>query len=67
MQIEWKIAKKRGNLRPVLSYSVHLEDHEKALALPVVCIVSSIPKPDEDRQDYCYPGLLERAPNYSPK
>lgn len=67
MQIEWKIIKKRGNLRPVLSYCVHLEDHEKALALPVVSIVSNIPKPEEDRQDYCYPGLLERASDYSPK
>ncbi len=67
MQIEWKITKKRGNMRPVLSYCVHLEDHEKALALPVVSIVSRIPKPEEDRQDYCYPGLLERAANYNPQ
>ena len=29
MRIEWKITKKRGNLRPVLHYSVELEEHEK--------------------------------------
>ena len=35
MHIEWKITKKRGYLRPILQYSVRLEDHEKALALPI--------------------------------
>lgn len=66
MQIEWKITKKRGYFRPVLQYSVRLEEHEKALALPIVSIVSTIPQPEEDRQDYCYPGLFERAANYTP-
>lgn len=61
MFIEWKITKKRGNLRPVLTYTVRLEDHEKALALPGVCIASRIPKPEEDRQEYCYPGQYERG------
>lgn len=63
MRIEWKIEKKRGNLRPELRYSVTLEEHEKALALPPVSIISSIPRPEEDRQDYCYPGQYERAEN----
>lgn len=67
MRIEWKITKKRGNLRPVLSYSARLEEHEKALALPTVSIVSSIPRPEEERQDYCYPGLFERAREYAPR
>ena len=61
MRIEWKITKKRGNMRPVLVYSAALEDHEKELALPGVSITSSIPKPEEDSQDYCYPGQFERA------
>lgn len=60
MVIEWNIAKKRGNLRPVLTYAVRLEEHEKALALPGVSILSAIPKPEEDRQEYCYPGQYER-------
>jgi hypothetical protein len=62
MRIEWKITKKRGNMRPVLSYRVRLEDHEKALALPMVSIVSTIPRPEEDAQEHCYPGRLERSP-----
>lgn len=66
MHIEWKITKKRGYLRPVLQYSVRLEDHEKALALPIVSIVSTIPQPEEERQDYCYPDLFERAQGYTP-
>ncbi|MBQ9405710.1 MAG: hypothetical protein IJU37_03105 [Desulfovibrio sp.] len=67
MRIEWHITKKRGNLRPVLHYAAHLEEHEKALALPEVRIVSTIPKPEEDRQDYCYPDCLERAEGYRPR
>ena len=66
MHIEWKITKKRGYLRPILQYSVRLEEHEKALALPIVSIVSTIPQPEEERQDYCYPGLFERAQGYTP-
>lgn len=66
MRIEWHITKRRGNLRPVLHYAAHLEEHEKALALPEVSIVSTIPKPEEERQDYCYPGLFERAEGYRP-
>ena len=61
MRIEWNIIKKRGNLRPVLSYTVSLEEHEKQLAVPSVSILSAIPKPEEDWQDYCYPGQYERA------
>ena len=44
----------------------HGSGHEKALALPIVSIVSDIPQPEEDRQDYCYPGLFERAAGYTP-
>jgi hypothetical protein len=61
MLIEWTIDKKRGNIRPVLSYTVTLEDHEKALALPSVCIESIIPEPADSWQEYCHPGQCERA------
>lgn len=61
MRIEWNILKKRGNLRPVLTYSVSLEEHEKALAMHPVAIVSSLPVPEEARQEYCYPGQWERS------
>ncbi len=61
MVIEWEITKKRGNMRPLLQYRVQLEEHEKALALPGVSIRSSIRRPVEDWQEYCYPGQYERA------
>ncbi len=61
MRIEWSIDKKRGNLRPILSYTVALEEHEKALALPSVCIESSIPEPADSWQEHCHPGQCERA------
>ena len=61
MRIDWKIEKKRGNLRPVLRYSVQLEEHEKALALPPVSVLSTIPVPEEESQEYCWPGQFERA------
>lgn len=60
MLIEWKIEKKRGNFRPLLTYSIELEDYEKALAVPQVTVESTIPKPLEDWKDYCYPGQFER-------
>ena len=60
MRIEWKITKKRGNLRPELTYCVTLEEYEKALALPPLRVLSSIPKPQDSWQEYCYPGQLER-------
>ena len=66
MKLEWKITKKRGNIRPVLSYSVTLEEHEKALALPPLRVLSSIPKPDDAWQEYCWPGQHERAEKYAP-
>ena len=66
MRIEWTIAKKRGNLRPLLTYSVTLEDHEKALALPPLRVRSSIPEPEDSWQEYCYPGRLERAEGAMP-
>ncbi|MDL2316456.1 hypothetical protein LJC59_05180 [Desulfovibrio sp. OttesenSCG-928-A18] len=61
MRIEWTIEKKRGNLRPMLRYSVTLEEHEKALALPGISVLSCIPEVEEERQEYCYPGQYERT------
>lgn len=66
MRIDWKITKKRGNIRPLLIYSVTLEDHEKALALPPLRVRSSIPEPEDAWQEYCYPGTLERAEGAHP-
>ncbi|MDO5536173.1 MAG: hypothetical protein Q4F72_01380 [Desulfovibrionaceae bacterium] len=66
MQIEWTINKERGNLRPVLSYRAKLEEHEKALAVPQVRILSSIPQPEERNQKFCYPGAMERSKDYKP-
>ena len=61
MRIDWKITKKRGNLRPLLTYTVTLEEHEKALALPPLRVRSSIPEPEDSWQEHCYPGQMERA------
>ena len=61
MRIEWSIIKKRGNLRPELSYTVLLEEHEKALALPALRVESTIPEPADSWQEHCYPGQCERG------
>lgn len=61
MRIDWKITKKRGNLRPILTYSVALDEYEKSLALPPLRMMSTIPEPQDSWQDYCYPGQMERA------
>lgn len=61
MRIEWNITKQRGNIRPLLTYSVTLEEHEKALALPPLRVRSSIPEPEQSWREYCYPGEMERA------
>ena len=66
MRMEWNIAKERGNLRPLLTYSVSLEEHEKALALPPVRIISTIPMPEEHWQAHCYPGRYERSGGSAP-
>lgn len=61
MRIEWRIDKQRGNLRPVLRYTVSLEPHEKALAVPSVRVQSTIPEPPDSWRPHCYPGESERA------
>lgn len=61
MRITWHIEKRRGNLRPELTYAVVLEGHEKKLALPYVSIQSTIPEPPAAWQAFCHPGQHERA------
>ncbi len=66
MKIEWTITKKRGNLRPILSYSFVIEKFEKELALPPILVESTIPEPLEPWQGHCYPNEFERShePHY---
>ena len=59
MHIEWNITKRRGNIRPVLHYTVTLEEHERELALPFIRVVSTIPEPPDSWQEFCYPGQHE--------
>ncbi len=61
MQISWKITKKRGYVRPTLTYKIELEEHEKALCLPAMRIDSCIPEPLDSWQEHCWPGQFERA------
>ena len=63
MHIEWNITKRRGNIRPILHYTVTLEEHERELALPFIRVDSTIPEPPDSWQEFCYPGQHERAGN----
>jgi hypothetical protein len=59
MHIEWTIHKRAGHLRPKLHYAVTLEDFEVELAVPMVRITSTIPKPPDAGQHYVWPGTKE--------
>ena len=59
MHIEWKIHKRAGHLRPKLHYAMTLEDFEIELAVPMVRITSTIPKPPDAGQHYVWPGTKE--------
>ncbi len=61
MKIEWNIKKKRGNMRPILSYSFNIESFEKELALPPILVQSTIPEPLDAWQGHCYPNEFERS------
>jgi hypothetical protein len=61
MNIQWSITKKRGNLRPVLNYTVTLTDFEKSLGMGAVRIESAIPKPPDAGWAHCHPGENERG------
>ena len=60
MKIEWKIKKRRGNLRPKLYYKIALEPFEIKLGVPMVRITSIIPKPPDAWESHSYPGEKER-------
>lgn len=59
MLIEWTIQKKAGHLRPKLRYEITLEAFEIELAVPMVQITSTIPKPPDAGQHYVWPGTKE--------
>ncbi|WP_419785950.1 hypothetical protein [Pseudodesulfovibrio sp.] len=60
MKIDWTIAKRRGNHRPVLKYTIELEDFETALAVPQVVLEDALVRPPSSWRSYCYPGADER-------
>ncbi len=59
MRIEWTIRKRAGHLRPKLEYTLTLEDFEIELAVPMVRVASTIPKPPDAGQHYVWPGTKE--------
>lgn len=61
MKIEWTVHKKRGNHRPVVTYTIELEQFEVDLALPQVVLDNAIARPPSDWRSYCYPGEDERG------
>ncbi len=67
MRIEWKIEKQRGNYRPKLTWKISLDEYEKNLALGSVEVETTLPKPPEDWEGFCYPGHNERVANWKPQ
>ncbi len=67
MIVDWKIKKKRGNFRPVLTYNIKLESFERSLAIHAVNIESKIPYIPRSHENFCLPGENERHPNWEPK
>lgn len=61
MNIMWNLSKKRGNIRPVLRYTISLNEFEKNLCMPAVRIRSTIPVPPEPGWVHCWPGDYERG------
>jgi hypothetical protein len=59
MLIEWNIAKKAGYRRPKLRYRVTLEPFEIDLAVPMVRITSTIPKPVDAWRSHRRPTASE--------
>ena len=67
MDISWHISKERGNHRPLLVYTVALDEYERELAVPPLEMDSTIPKPPAAFETFCYPGEKERTPGWSPE
>lgn len=61
MKIEWSVQKKRGNHRPVLKYSIELEQFEIDLAVPQVVVDRAVARPPSSWRSFCYPDVDERA------
>lgn len=66
MQINWTIEKKRGNFRPLLSYTITLESFEVELAVSSLNIKSFIPRIPNAREAHCLPGEGERSASWTP-
>jgi len=63
MKIKWRIEKKQGYWRPVLTYSIELEQWEIDLAIPKVSIKSKIATPP----DFFSYATEEKNNNWKPK
>ena len=61
MKIEWNIKKEQGNLRPKLYYWLALEPFEIKLGVPMVQVISTIPKPPDAWESHAYPKQKERG------
>lgn len=61
MEIHWSIKKKRGNYRPVLSWTITLTPLEQDLGLAPIAVDTGIPKPETHWEGHCYPDRNERG------
>lgn len=59
MIILWNIRKKTGHLRPKLWYRIRLDPFEVALAVPMIRIASTIPKPPDAWRGHVPPTALK--------
>ena len=66
MRIQWTIEKKRGNFRPLLTYTITMESFEIDLAVSALNIKSLIPRIPNAREAYCLPGEDERSASWEP-
>jgi hypothetical protein len=67
MKINWKVEKKRGNFRPMLTYNISLEEHEAAIAMHAINIAGTIPRVPEGNRSWCSPCCDEREDGWQPE
>jgi len=67
MEINWKILKKRGYFRPVLTYSIKLSKEECDLGISSLKIDTKILKPLNSWESHCFPDKNERAGRFDEK
>ena len=67
MKINWIIEKQRGNFRPMLKYSISLEEHEEAIAMHAINMESLIPRVPEGSRAWCSPNCDEREDGWQPE